>query len=109
MLDWLAAMTHPDGRIAFFNDGAFGIAAESADLDAYARRLGLRPGRAPGEGALWLAASGYARLARGDQVALLDMAPVGPDYLPGHAHADTLSFEWSVGEERVVVNGGVSV
>jgi len=33
---------------------------------------------------------------------------VGPDYLPGHAHADTLSFELSVGTQRVLVNSGTS-
>jgi uncharacterized heparinase superfamily protein len=39
---------------------------------------------------------------------LLDLAPVGPDYLPGHAHADTLCFELSVHGQRVLVNSGTS-
>jgi uncharacterized heparinase superfamily protein len=39
---------------------------------------------------------------------LLDVAPVGPNYLPGHAHADTLSFELSVHGQLLVVNGGTS-
>jgi len=34
---------------------------------------------------------------------------VGPDYLPGHAHADTLSFELSFGGQRVVGNSGTSL
>lgn len=33
---------------------------------------------------------------------------MGPDYLPGHAHADTLSFEWSLFGQRVLVNSGTS-
>jgi len=37
------------------------------------------------------------------------VAPVGPDYLPGHAHADTLSFELSLFAQRIVVNGGTSL
>lgn len=41
-------------------------------------------------------------------VALLDVARVGPDYLPGHAHADSLSFELSVFGRRLLVNGGTS-
>lgn len=109
MRGWLAAMTHPDGRIAFFNDAAFGIAPEPAELDAYATRLGLPalpPGAAP---VTELQPSGYVRLQMGPAVALLDVAPVGPDYLPGHAHADTLSFELSLDATRVVVNGGTSV
>ncbi len=51
---------------------------------------------------------GYVRLQQDSAVALLDVAPIGPDYLPGHAHADTLSFELSVFGQRVVVNGGTS-
>lgn len=109
MRTWLAAMLHPDGGIAFFNDAAFAIAPEARDLEAYAHRLGLGPSRAPGGPITHLDRSGYVRLAVGDAVALLDVAPVGPDYLPGHAHADTLSFELSLLGGRVVVNSGTSV
>src|SRR5690606_10982261 len=52
--------------------------------------------------------SGYFRLSNQAAVAILDVARVGPDYLPGHAHADTLSFELSIADQRVVVNGGTS-
>ncbi len=55
-----------------------------------------------------LKSSGYIRVERGPLVAILDVGPVGPDYLPGHAHADTLSFELSVGRQRVLVNSGTS-
>jgi len=108
MRAWLRAMSHPDGRIGFFNDAAFGIAPERAALEAYAARLGLGPIPDSRAGVSDLSASGYFRLQHGEAVALLDAAPVGPEYLPGHAHADTLSFELSLGAERVVVNGGTS-
>jgi uncharacterized heparinase superfamily protein len=52
--------------------------------------------------------SGYARLRAGDAYLLCDCAPVGPDYLPGHGHADTLSFELSLFGQRVLVNSGTS-
>jgi hypothetical protein len=52
--------------------------------------------------------SGYIRVQTENMVALLDTAPVGPDYLPGHAHADTLSFELSLFGQRVLVNSGTS-
>jgi uncharacterized heparinase superfamily protein len=42
-------------------------------------------------------------------VAFLDLARVGPDYLPGHAHADTLCFELSVHGRPLLVNRGTSV
>ncbi len=109
MRSWLAAMTHPDGGLSFFNDAAFGIAASRADLEAYAARLGLAPVAEPGEGPHHLAASGYVRVNHGEMSAILDLAAIGPDYIPGHAHADTLSFELSLGTERIVINGGTSV
>ncbi|HEV2532598.1 alginate lyase family protein [Phenylobacterium sp.] len=109
MRAWLAAMTHPDGRISFFNDAAFGIAAEPDELEAYAARLRLPAVQQPTEPVAALRPSGYLRLRLGEAVALIDAAPIGPDYLPGHAHADTLSFELSIGAARVIVNGGTSV
>ena len=108
-LHWTACMTHPDGRIGLFNDAAFGIAHEFAALQAYATRLGFAEST-PDPGPLThLAPSGYVRLSAGPTTALLDCAPLGPSYLPAHAHADTLSFEMSLGRHRVIVNGGTSV
>lgn len=107
MRHWLAAMAHPDGEISFFNDAAIGIAPPPAALDDYARRLGFGPA-APVAKVEDLAASGYVRVVAGDATMLIDLAAVGPDYLPGHAHADTLSFELSLGSQRFLVNGGTS-
>jgi uncharacterized heparinase superfamily protein len=116
MLTFLAGMTHPDGGIALFNDAALNIAPTLAELSAYAASLGLAapvmPVAQPGRPAStrW-PDSGYVRLDTADATgatALLDVAPVGPDYLPGHAHADTLSFELSLASQRVIVNGGTS-
>lgn len=106
MRGWLAAMCHPDGEIAFFNDAAIGIAPAPAELCAYADRMHLAAGP-PLSGLL--GPSGYARLEVGPGVVVLDAAPIGPDYLPGHAHADTLSFELSLDGRRLLVNSGTSV
>ncbi len=109
---WLATMCHPDGEIAFFNDAARGIAPTPSELFGLGERLGLglAPDASAGRGprVIWLRDSGYVRLDVGPAVALLDLAPIGPDYLPGHAHADTLSFELSLFGQRVIVNGGTS-
>jgi uncharacterized heparinase superfamily protein len=107
MMAWLQAMTHPDGGIAFFNDSALGIAPEACELYRYAERLGFqRPAAAPAMALL--RDSGYIRLSAGEFVVIGDLGPVGPDYLPGHAHADTLSFELSFADQRVFVNSGTS-
>jgi len=108
MQRWLDLLTHPDGGIAFFNDAAFGIAPTCAELRAYAARLGLAVAAITPRPIESLAASGYARLTRGEFCLLADVAPIGPDYLPAHAHADTLSFELSIGQQRVLVNSGTS-
>lgn len=108
MLDWLQAMTHPDGEIAFFNDAASGIAPNLAALAAYAGALGIVAEDLPSRRRRLLADSGYLRADLGDAVLLADVGEIGPDYLPGHAHADTLSFELSVFGQRLVVNSGTS-
>jgi uncharacterized heparinase superfamily protein len=108
MLTWLRCLTHPDGTLARFNDGSPGVAPENAELERYATELGVTaPSPAPGE--QLLEASGYARIALDRLLLLLDVARIGPDYLPAHGHADCLSFEMSLGARRVLVNGGTSV
>lgn len=110
MLRWLQVMRHPDGQIALFNDAAFAVAGHPAEIEAYSERLGLPAyRRLEGDGITQLADSGYVRVQRGDMLALLDVARVGSDYQPGHAHADTLSFELSLYGRRVFVNSGTSV
>ncbi len=109
MSKWLLAMAHPDGEIGLFNDAAFDIAPSLGKLHAYACRVLVNEAYTqPLPSFIHLKESGYVRLAYGPAVALLDVAPVGPDYLPGHAHADTLSFELSLGVQRVLVNSGIS-
>jgi uncharacterized heparinase superfamily protein len=107
MLGWLRAMSHPDGEIALFNDAAFGIAPKPGALQAYAQALGIELPKHLG--ALFIMQeSGYLRLAQDHAVALLDVGEVGPDYLPGHAHADTLSFELALWGQRLIVDSGTS-
>jgi uncharacterized heparinase superfamily protein len=108
MQSWLQSMCHPDGEISLFNDAAFDIAPSVTEIDAYAHRLLGEMPTLPPSACVELKDSGYVRLTHGRAVALLDVAPVGPDYLPGHAHADTLSFELSLGAQRVLVNSGTS-
>jgi uncharacterized heparinase superfamily protein len=108
MIDWLVVMSHPDGGIALFNDAAFGIAPANEELLRYAAALGIEAAQSPSPQRRLLADSGYLRAEVADAVLIMDVAPVGPDYLPGHAHADTLSFELSLFGQRVFANGGTS-
>ncbi|MBF0267946.1 MAG: heparinase II/III family protein [Alphaproteobacteria bacterium] len=97
MLPALSTMRHPDGGLALFNDGDVGDPKLLGALDS---RFG-KPAPHP-----MLPDAGYARLEVGDMVVIFDAGLCCPDHLTAHAHADTLSFEMSVGKERVIVNGG---
>jgi uncharacterized heparinase superfamily protein len=109
MLQWLAVMTHPDGYVSLFNDSAVDIAPKLSQLQAAAKAydVALTP---PGHATLLhLESSGYFRLNLEDAVLIGDIGRVGPDYIPGHAHADTLSFELSLFGQRLIVNSGTSL
>lgn len=108
MLKWTAVMAHPDGEPSFFNDSAFGVAPALGALAGYADALGMRAPEVGGDSLVELPHSGYVRASLGPAVLLADVGEVGPDYLPGHAHADTLSCELALGGHRVLVNTGVS-
>lgn len=110
MLAFLQSMTHPDQGLSFFNDSVDGIAPPIDKIENYARVLGFTPLEGTSK-SLELTDhihSGYISALAGKNKLIFDAAEVGPDYIPGHAHADTLSFELSIGRQRVFVNSGVS-
>ncbi len=111
MLRWLQLMTRPDGTLVRFNDCADGIAPTTDALLQYATVLGFSSGFATPvtPGLTKLFPSGYLRLDAPRATAWVDVAPIGPNYLPGHAHADTLSYELVVDGHPVLVNRGTSV
>lgn len=108
MRTWLSAMCHPDNEISFFNDAAIGIAPSPDELEGYARRLHFPKLDIETKSLLCLPDSGYVRIEHDDAIVLLDVGRIGPDHLPAHAHADTLSFEFSISGQRVFVNSGTS-
>jgi len=109
MFDWLKSMCHPDGGVSFFNDTAFGVAPSLNELLNYAERLNIKKISEEVKALVYLESSGYIRVERKDLVVILDVASIGPDYIPGHGHADVLSFELSLFGKRVIVNSGTSI
>ena len=114
MLRFSEAMSHPDGEVSFFNDSAMGIAPVYEKLQRYAENLGLvdepvNPIQNSSDiETEYFSDAGYIVVRNNEFKAILDTAKIGPDYIPGHAHADTLSFELSLFGERVFVNTGTS-
>lgn len=103
----LCAMCHPDGQIALLNDSAIGVYAapkQLLQLGAKALDMCVRPTM----GSFALSSTGYyGSRTDNNHYLICDFAPIGPDYLPGHAHGDIFSFELSYHGQRVVVDSGV--
>ena len=90
--------------------------AEVATLHEHFKAISsAAPGDADGAGSIdrdeFLRAVGFSdrrSLFMEQMFAIFDVAPLGPDYLPGHGHADTLSFELSLFGHRFITNSGTS-
>jgi len=101
-LGWAVAFCTPDGRYAHFNDSTDGIAPALADLRVFAAALAISP--AP----VRLGACGYRRWQHGPYDLWIDAAGIGPGYIPGHAHADNLTFELHLNGRPVIVDPAIS-
>ena len=110
MLMYQDPMAHPDGGLSFFNDSVDGIAPSVFKIKNYAKKMGFLKNTSNSSDPELVdnIGSGYFSAKIGKNKLIFDAASIGPDYIPGHAHADTLSFELSVGGQRVFVNSGTS-
>lgn len=108
MLQWLAVMTHPDGYVSLFNDAGTDIAPTLAQLVSTAKTYDIATPSFDQHTLTHLESSGYFRLNLDESVLIGDIGRIGPDYIPGHAHADTLSFELSLFDRRLIINSGTS-
>jgi uncharacterized heparinase superfamily protein len=104
---FLMALSHPDSKIALFNDAAFGIEPAPSELEAYYERVAGDKLSAGKSRTLSFGDTGYFVMSPfdGDKL-IIDCGRVGPDYQPGHSHSDTLSFELSLKGRRVIVDSG---
>lgn len=104
---WLTRVRCPDGTLPLFNDAALDFCPRPAEVFELAEALGFGA-RVAGLSVDVLATTGWLLARAGDAFAVADVGPIGPEYLPGHAHADTLTFELWVKGRRLAVDGGVS-
>lgn len=110
MVSFMDSMMHPDGGISFFNDSVNGIAPINKKIEFYSRNLGFKINNTQTSQIKVIdnIHSGYICAYAGESKLIFDASPIGYKYNPGHAHADTLSFELSIGSQRVFVNSGTS-
>ncbi|WP_223669258.1 alginate lyase family protein [Kangiella shandongensis] len=109
-LNWMDAMEHPDGGIAFFNDSTLSVAPTGEEIKSFAKLLGLEAnwGKNAPDNVFYLKNSGFISVVKPLYKLIADIGDVSPRYQPGHSHAETLSFELSVRGKRVFVNSGIS-
>lgn len=109
MLNFLDLMTHGDGGLSFFNDSVDGISPSTKLISQYAKLLSFElKSRDLNKLEINSFASGYMTIVNNQNKLIFNAANIGPNYNPGHAHADTFSFELSIKDERVFVNSGIS-
>ncbi len=106
MVDFAAWMRHPDGTLPLFNDAAqHAVCDPQTMLQMVAEATGAGPSGVP-RGLKHFDHAGSV-VWQGDPWSVFwDIGDVGPGYQPGHAHADTLTFECSYQGQRLIVDPG---
>ena len=105
-MKWLSHLSYGNGELAHFNDCANGMAPTFMELKDFGKRLGLNWSLKADTKFNFLQKSGFA-IVKDENIHLIaDLGDIGPDYIPGHAHADSLSFELAIKGQRVIVNSG---
>lgn len=105
-MNWLHYMSYRSGELAHFNDCANDIAPTLSELKELGQKVGLKGALNSDIKFNYFKNSGFVVLKNETVHLIADIGDIGPDYLPGHAHADSLSFELSIKGQRVIVNSG---
>lgn len=106
MVDFLVALSYPDGRLALFNDSAHTPETRPLPIISAARQLA---GRNSGEFPAAFPSTGYFlwQSADGNEKLIVDAGPPSVSYNAAHAHCDLLSFELQIGGRPWIVDTGV--
>lgn len=102
MLGWLNAITYKNGDIPLLNDSSNKIAPTTKELNHYAFQLKIKTK------IIKLQESGYRKISNDTYECIVDVGNIGPNYIPGHAHADTFNFELYIGKKPFIVDTGTS-
>jgi hypothetical protein len=97
--------SHPSSvtkELPLLNDAALGTGPSVEEIMDYANRLELNAKN------IVLSESGYRKIKNGIFELVCDVGNIGPDYIPGHAHSDTLSFVLYYKGVPVIIDPGIS-
>lgn len=103
MLGWLEVFSFENDQLAWVNDASPSMIPVSIEkLANYLHQLGIQ------SNPCHLSDSGYRRVNTGPFQLLADIGQIGPDYIPGHAHADTFNFVLYIDGNPLIVDVGIS-
>ena len=100
----LEFFTMKDGQIVLFNDSSFNIAKPTKMLVEYFNNI-FGDDRTQNNNSI---CDGIFKFKNEKTEFYLDLDKIGPDELPGHAHADNLNFELAINGIRVITDRGIS-
>jgi len=106
MAEFLAWVRHPDGEIPLLNDGGIGAASPPEEMLRLGERIGAPVDVGQRAGARYFPDTGLVAWHGDPWTVFFDVGPLGPDYQPGHGHADTLTVDCSYGPYRLFVDAG---
>ncbi len=104
MATFLGKILHPDGQIPLFGDSTLDLTPQPRQV--FTRLQMGFPSLCPPQPQSY-AVGDYWIYREQENFLIFDGGPVGPDYLPAHAHADLLTVEASWAGTRLFVDGGV--
>lgn len=107
-MKWLSLMKYDNDELSHFNDCANGVAPKFKVLEEMGRNIFIEQKFKLQDKLNHLKQSGFVVYKNENFHLIADVGQIGPSYLPGHAHADTLSFELAINGQRVIVNSGTS-
>jgi uncharacterized heparinase superfamily protein len=105
-LAWAQYIITPEGRYPHFNDSAPGIAPDWPAILAYATSLGLAVDASDDDTSF--VPSTYHHWSTSRWNLWIDAGYIGPDYIPGHAHADSLTFALDLDGSPFILDVGIS-
>jgi uncharacterized heparinase superfamily protein len=103
-LAWAETMITPAGNYPHFNDSTDGIAPAWTVVKNYADVLALKAEFLTETGET----SGYRHWSHKNLDLWIDAGAIGPDYIPGHAHADNLNFVLHLNGAPVIIDPAIS-
>lgn len=106
MLEYLRWVRFPDGEIPLLNDAALNGALKPFDLLRLGKSVGLESYVVPPKGAKCFWDTGLVVYHGEDWSLFFDVGQIGPDWQPGHGHADSLTISCSYLGKRLFVDPG---